>query len=190
MRDVSAIARWTRILLPALLVGQAISVWAQEYDPFALVEQLREYPHAVSIDARESEVVDHELGLGARQKIRGQWGFSHSVRLNGTLSRETWQIVDGFTATEVLRELEQQLAAAGSSELLYSCDGRACGNAAQWANRVFGQRVLYGTSGEQRYRVYAVDTAAGDFRLALYSGARTATRQYLHLDILRLREGD
>ncbi|WP_232059425.1 DUF4892 domain-containing protein [Kineobactrum salinum] len=184
---MSAIQRWTRILLPALLVGQAVSLWAQDLDPYALVERLHDYPHAVSIDSRELEVADHELGLGALQKIRGQWGFSRSVRLDGTLTRETWQIVDGFAATEVLRELEQQLAAAKGSELLFSCDGRACGNAAQWANRVFGQRVLYGTSGEQRYRAYAVDTEAGEFRLALYSGARTSDRQYLHMDILRLR---
>lgn len=190
MRDVSATtARWTGVLLSALLWGQGAPVVAQDYDPFALVERLHDYPHAVSIDASENEVADHELGLGALQKIRGQWGFSRSVRLDGTLTRETWQIVDGFAAIEVLRELEQQLAAAGTAELLFSCDGRACGNAAQWANRVFGQRVLYGTADRQRYRIYALETGTVAFRVALYSGARTTDRQYLHVDILRLREG-
>ena len=70
--------------------------------------------------------------------------------------------------------------------LLFACEGRACGHANQWANRVFGQRLLYGKSDEQRYRVIAVEDAAGSARVLLYSSARTADRQYLHADYLLL----
>jgi hypothetical protein len=54
----------------------------------------------------------------------------------------------------------------------------------QWANRVFRQRVLYGREDLQRYRVYALEEAGAQYRLVVYSAARTADRQYLHVDLL------
>ena len=51
---------------------------------------------------------------------------------------------------------------------------------------MFGQRLLYGRADDQSYRVYAVEGAEGAYRVLLYSGARTADRQYLHVDVLTL----
>ena len=55
----------------------------------------------------------------------------------------------------------------------------------QWANRVFQQRLLYGREELQRYRVYAMGDEPFDL-LLVYSGSRTADRQYLHAELLQV----
>jgi len=181
------IRRIAQLLLAALLAATGFAQ-AQEspYHPASLLEELASYPHAKSIARTVDDVRDHEIALSAMQKSSGDWIFRNSERLDGELTRETWQIIDGFTAREVLVSLEAALATA-EAELLFACDYRACGPGAQWASRVFNQRILYGRADEQRYRVYAVTSAAGEFRVVLYSGARTSDRQYLHVDVLQVR---
>ncbi|NND67475.1 MAG: DUF4892 domain-containing protein [Halioglobus sp.] len=145
-------------------------------------------PHTEQIATSSADVVDHEIGLGAMRKVRGFWQFKDSARHDGRLTRYTWQVKDGFASAEVLNDLQANLLALQGASLLFHCDGRACGHANQWANRVFGQRLLYGKSDEQRYRVIAVENATGSARVLLYSSARTADRQYLHADYLKLIE--
>lgn len=169
-------------LVVALLVGSA-AVLAE--NPAQLLLQLNDYPHARQVAFSEGEVIDHEVGLGAMQKVRGVWRFKDSERLSGLLLRYTWQIVDGFTSQEVMSELVEVVQAGEGTELLFTCQGRACGHGAQWANRVFRQRVLYGRGELQQYRVYALQADAR-YRLVIYSAARTPERQYLHVDLLRI----
>jgi len=172
--------------------GAVLAVWmlfgtaaAQAVSPEALLQQLDEFPHARAVALSEAAVIDHEVGLGAMQKVRGAWRFKNSERHSGTLQRHTWQIVDGFTSLEVLQGLAEKVAEQEGSSLLFACQGRACGNGAQWANRVFQQRILYGRDDLQYYRVYALQ-ADVEYRLVVYSSARTADRQYLHVDLLRI----
>ncbi|MEH6583035.1 MAG: DUF4892 domain-containing protein [Halioglobus sp.] len=157
--------------------------------PFELVDKLNAYPHAVEVSQAALEVRDHEVGLGAIKKVRGVWQFKKSERLSGSLDRHTWQIVDGFSSLEVFEGLVAELESAGAAELLFACEGRSCGQGVQWANRVFGERILYGREELQRYSVYAL-TGETTFRVILYSSARTADRQHLHMESLELAPGD
>lgn len=178
-RDVSL---WRVLALLALLSAAA----AAAQQPPALLQELQaldEFPHAQQVGFSRQRVVDHELGLGALQKISGLWQFKSSVRLSGELTRYTWQIIDGFTSEEVMRTLLQRVEQEGAQQL-FSCDGRACGSGSIWANRVFGQRVLYGLAEFQHYRVYRHAEAGEDLRLVVYTAARTAQRQYLHVELL------
>lgn len=167
------------LLLPGA-VSQALADNAAE-----LLRELNTYPHAKQISHDTREVIDHEIGLGALQKIRGQWQFKESERQSGTLVSYTWQIVDGFTSAEVMERLLQRVESLEQSELLFSCSGRACGHGAQWANRVFGERVLYGRQDMQIYAVYAIG-GEQEHRLVTYAGARSADRQYLRVDLLAI----
>ena len=121
--------------------------------------------------------------------MRGIWQFRDSERLSGRLVRYTWQIVDGFSSDEVMQELVDKLLTKETTELLFACEGRACGKSAQWANRVFRQRILYGREDRQAYSVYRLGDAGRD-RMVIYSAARTADRQYLHVDLLIGAEAD
>jgi hypothetical protein len=150
-----------------------------------LLQQLDEYPHTKQIDFSELEVIDHEVGLGALQKVRGEWRFKRSERLSGSLQRHTWLIDGGFNSAEVMAKLLTSVENIEGATELFSCDGRACGRAVQWANRVFNQRVLFGREDLQRYSVFAVQGEETG-RLLVYSAERTADRQYLHVEWLRI----
>ena len=176
-----------RIVIVAVLCATGSRVTAQDPEPSALLQQLDNYPHARQIDHFEETVIDHEIGLGAIQKLRGEWHFKRSVRLSGTLTRYTWQITDGFTADEVMDELLDLVAKREAAELLFACKGRACGPSVQWANWVFSERVLYGREEMQRYRVYALQESQG-YRLLAYSAARTSDRQYLRVELLKIEQ--
>lgn len=153
--------------------------------PETLLKQMSGYPHAKQIAFSEEQVVDHEVGLGAIQKVGGGWRFKDSERLTGTLLSYTWQIVGGFTSAAAMDELLDSVVNAENTMVLFECEGRACGKGVQWANRVFGERVLYGREDLQQYRVYALRDE-NSYRLVAYSAARTADRQYLHIDLIRI----
>jgi len=148
--------------------------------------QLDAYPHAVAIEGSQEQTVDHEVGLGSLRKVAGSWRFKSSERLSGLLQRTTWQIVDGYTSSEVLGEVANSVAELPDQALLFSCEARACGSGSQWASRVFGQRILYGRDDQQRYRVYRVNEGDTEYRLAIYASARSSDRQYLHVDLLKI----
>lgn len=176
LRPCMAFAGW-------LLLAAAV---AADVPPPELLQKLDDYPHARLLDSERLDVQDHEIGLGPIQKFRGVWRFENSERLSGTLASYTWQIVDGFTAIEVLEELLQKVESRQNAELLFGCDGRACGHPAQWANRVFGERVLYGRQDRQRYRVYRLEGEESEYRMIIYSAERTSDRQYLHVGLLEV----
>jgi hypothetical protein len=153
--------------------------------PLDILQRLDDFPHVQQVSFSEESVIDHEIGLGAMRKVRGVWQFKESERITGFLTRYTWQIVDGFTSAEVMAELVAMAEAREGVELRFQCRGRSCGSGAQWANRVFRQRILYGREDLQRYLVYALEEEPG-YRLVIYAAARTADRQYLHAELVRI----
>ena len=187
---------FSHALVLTLLTGTALFTAAQTvdvapgaYDPLQMLQSLDDYAHAERVVFSDEEVIDHEVPLGAINKVRGVWQFRNSERLSGRLIRYTWQVVDGFDAREVMRELVEKLQQNADVELLFVCEGRACGKSAQWANRVFLQRILYGREDLQAYSAYRLGPVGQD-RVMLYSAARTADRQYLHVELLLGREPD
>lgn len=174
-------------MLVALGINLGLVSLAQAKTPEERLQDLNGYPHAVLMDSYEGAVIDREVGLGSLKKVRGVWEFKTSERVSGQLSSYTWQIVDGFTSREVLDGLVAAVEGEDEARALFSCDGRSCGQAVQWANRVFHQRVLYGREDMQSYRIYSIKGAAGhEYRLVIYAASRSIDRQYVHVELLRL----
>lgn len=174
----------TRNLAVLLCAMWAVHGWSDTVGtPPELIAFLDSIPHVVDISRSQQQVIDHEVGLGAIRKVRGVWQFKDSERLTGELSRHTWQVIDGFSSLEIFDQVVSHLDAMSASEELFSCVGRSCGQGVQWANRVFGERVLYGREELQHYKVYSVSSQP-TYRVLLYSAARTADRQYFHLELL------
>ena len=149
------------------------------------LSRLLSFPHAVEVSSFRRDVIGHEVPLGALKKVRGEWRFKDSERLSGLLIGYTWQILNGFTASQIMSGIQDELAADPTAEQLFNCVGRACGHSAQWANRVFRERVLYGREDMQRYSIYRL-TGDTEYCLLIYSAARTEDRQYLHMELLRV----
>lgn len=171
-------------LLGACLAASAV---AQGEGAAALLSRYDRFPHAEVVYHASEPVLDHVVGLGPMQKVRGDWRLEDSERLTGQLTRYTWRIVDGFSSRSLFDDATTEVEALPGSELLYACEARSCGGSVQWANRVFNQRVLYGTESSQRYRVYALRDGEQEQRLVMYASARTSDRQYLHMELLTVR---
>jgi hypothetical protein len=149
----------------------------------AQAPDLQPWSHAKEFSHSSAADTDYLLGLGALQKIGGRWRHKHSEALRGELSRTTWQLDDGFTAGEAFDWYQQQLAV--DAELLFECQGRSCGSSAQWANRVFGERVLYGHDERQRYGVWRLQRDDVNWFVVLYAVDRANRRHFLRMDTLR-----
>ncbi len=143
---------------------------------------LQVFVHAEVFDSSDSDQIDYELGLGALQKIGGRWRFKHSERISGSLQRSTWQLMEGYTAEEAFEWYYEQLNQ--SAQLLFECAGRSCGRSAQWAHRVFQQRVLYGHDDRQRYAVWRSEIDGERITWVLYAVDRANRRHFVHLDRL------
>jgi hypothetical protein len=173
------------LFLCSFFLLQCSLVHSTTVNPEVPLQQLDSYPHARQIAFSRREVLDHEIGLGAIQKMRGEWRFKRSERLSGTLASYTWQVVDGFSSAQVMEDLLENITADDRGTLLFACSGRACGKGVQWANRVFREQVLYGREDLQQYRVYDLP-GEPSYRLTAYSSERTTDRQYLHVELLRI----
>lgn len=186
--------QWARSLLAcvtaAMLAIPALAQDAvQDFSPDVFFARFADWPHLEVIGETRQQVVDHEVGLGMLKKVRGLWEFDDSGRVTGDRIARTWRVLDGFTSLEVLQEFEQALVDSDNARRQFSCEGRGCGSAAQWANRVFGERLLYGRADMQRYRVYTLPAGADGLEGAshivlFYAAARTSDRQYLHMEVL------
>jgi hypothetical protein len=171
-------------LLPLLLAGLVLLglTGIASASELASPSALPSYPQSEEVIRSGPEVVDYLLGLGAFQKIGGRWRHKDSELLRGQLTRITWQVDEGYTAQEAFQWLSEQIPESAS--LLFSCDGRSCGSSAQWANRVFKQRLLYGHDERQRYGVWRLPAEAGGATLVLYGVDRANRRHYVHLDLI------
>lgn len=188
-RSLCAPGPGTVVLLLALLPAAALRTEAQPA-PQAYLEELDASFYLAPIDPPLSEPVrDFMLPLGAIEKIRGVWSPRDSERVSGDRLAYTWRVEPGFTSAEAVLEIEARLAEDSGARIIFSCDARACGSSVQWANRIFRERLLYGTESSQLYRVYAVERGEQRYRLLFYASARSADRQYLRGELIRLADG-
>lgn len=174
----------TMLALLVWVAGQAV---ADVSVPMQLLQGLDEFPYTERIEFTERDVRSYTVGLGAIQKISGAWNFKHSERFDGLLTSYTWQLNPGFTSRELMDDLLARVDALESKALLFGCDGRACGSGAQWANRAFQQPVLYGKAEMQSYRVYSIGESPR-YLLLIYAAARSSDRQYLHTELLEVKQ--
>ena len=176
------------VLFLAALCGASAPLLAAEEAPLSTYfAGLSEYPHLEEIDYQSGESVrDYLVPLGAIEKIRGVWAPRRSERLTGERASHTWRVLDGYTSSEMVQELDERVASQDGVVQSFSCEARACGSSVQWANRIFHQRLLYGTEVSQRYRVYTLEEGQDNYRLLIYGSARSSDRQYLHVETIQL----
>ena len=174
-------------LAVALMLGVALPSALAEHESLEVFLSVDGLPYAELVDSSGPDARrGHLLALGAMQKVRGVWRPADSERVDGTLWRFTWRALEMVPSAVLLEELQAELGRRLGAESVFSCDARACGSSAQWANRIFDQRLLYGTEASQRYRVLRFADADREYRVLLYASARTSDRQYLHAELLEV----
>ena len=157
-----------------------------EEGPLQLFDWLERSPFAERVDQTDKQVRAHVVGLGRINKVRGSWNPEVQERVTGRLVSSTWQIRDGAGSAIIYQEVVEGIEERNDARLLFACTARGCGPSVQWANRVFGQRILYGTESSQRYSVYELGDEGSTHRVLVYASARSSDRQYLHTEIVVL----
>ena len=168
------------LLCSGLLIGCLVVPAASGVEPpgFEAWSHTREFSR--SGPARS----DYVLGLGALQKIGGRWRHKRSESLSGELERITWHVNEGYTAAAAYQWFVAQMP-NHAAKLLFECSGRSCGSSAQWADRVFSQRVLFGHDERQHYSVWRLRQGEELWSVVLYAVDRAHRHHYLHMDLLR-----
>ena len=160
---------------PVRTLGQSLD------DLDVLIEAIDKHWSTERFRTRVERASPFLIPLGAMQKRDGVWRPEEFWPIDGEVGRVTWS-VRGESITTLFETFRLSLMAEHT--LRWECQGRSCGNAAEWASRVFKERLLYGRDEFMRYGAF--ENAQGDW-VILYSAARTADRQYLHVDIVRAR---
>jgi hypothetical protein len=156
----------------------ASSVHAQPSEIFEYVSSLW---GVTEQQANTVRVVNRPIPLGAMEKRDGIWRPEATMPFTGTVTRVTWQVEDQLVV-DLFTSIEERLV-AGGGEKRYGCIARSCGNASEWASKVYRQRLLYGRDEFMRYGAFRYDDGSW---VTVFSAARTASRQYLHIDFYRL----
>ena len=148
---------------------------------------INRFPGARIVEFREMADTNYRLALGRLQRVNGRVIAGREERIQGALTRITYEIPSGYSGADVFARLSAQLLEAGRDEL-YSCQGRACGSSNFWANDVFANRVLYGPETDQFYlaSTSAADGESPGIYTALYVITRGNRSVLAHLDILAL----
>lgn len=145
------------------------------------------FPGARIVDYREAGDTNYRLALGRLQRASGRVMAGREERIQGALTRITYEIPSSYTGADVFARLSTQLLSGGGEEL-YRCQGRACGSSNFWANDIFANRVLYGPETDQFYlaSTRAANTESPGVYTALYVITRGNRTVLAHLDILTL----
>ncbi|MES3008118.1 MAG: DUF4892 domain-containing protein [Pseudomonadota bacterium] len=175
------------ILLLPLLQANAWSQSGVDVAGAADFPGISRFPGARIVDYREVSDTNYRLALGRLQRISGRVMAGREERVQGALTRITYEIPSSYTGADVFARLSAQLLSEGGEEL-FRCQGRACGSSNFWANDIFANRVLYGPETDQFYlaSTQAANVDSPGLYTALYVITRGNRTVLAHLDILAL----
>jgi len=170
------------LLLTALTAGSVFS--QQDVNRSQDHPLLQRFQNSFIIDYQVTNPLNYQLVLGNMRRVAGRAEPEQVLRLNGILTRITYEISQNFSGGEVFDFFLQQVR-DNNYGVLYECQGRECGNSAYWANTVFGNRILYGPEANQHFAAVEVIGLQGKKTyLAIYVTTRTNRRLYAHIEVL------
>jgi hypothetical protein len=154
------------------------------------------HPQAEVLNQSSYAEKDYIVALDKYRKVDNRWVPRKWQREAGQLQRYTLEMPRDYVEEDVFAYYQEQIPS--NAELLFSCQGRQCGESNNWANDHFGVKQLYGTNTSQIYRVYRVSTSAQDVAgetdvkqaemyIVLYTVRRGNRRLYTQLDVLHVR---
>lgn len=153
-------------------------------------ERLARFPGSHISAYQNPGDTSYRLALGRMQRVNGRVTAGREERVQGSLTRITYQIPAGYSGADAFAHFSRQLLAGGGAEL-FRCQGRGCGSSNFWANDIFANRILYGPEPDQFYLATTLSDEEGG--IAAYAVVYVITRGnrdvYAHVDIVEL-QGD
>jgi len=159
----------------ATLILVCLTCAAIAAEPFSKVS-LKPYRSAEAVSDEWSSASSHLVVLGSLEKVNRELEPEKSEIFYGRRYQETYYLPEARRTGQVFEHYRSQLEALG--EILFECDGRACGSSSYWANKVFEEAILYGPEQFQKY-VIASRSDGGGY-VAVYIGERATRKIYVH----------
>ena len=128
--------------------------------------------------------INHQVVLGALERVRGEVIPEDSERLRGDVTKINYEISEEFSGADVYQFFQEQLESR-NYEVLFSCEGRACGSSNYWANDVFRNRILYGPERNQYYMAFRSRADVEDAPyFSLYIITRVNRKIYAYIEVI------
>lgn len=177
-----------RRLITALGVLALISfAYGEDFEGqrFKLVEP---YPGSEVVEfEHDGEVTSRQVILGPLKKVNNALQPESSEFIRGTRTAITYRIRNERRTSVVEQFLKGQIVEGG--QILFECEGRACGSSNDWSNIIFNRSILYGPSEFQHY-ILARMTGESTYYVAVYIAQRGTGELYSHLDIVTSLDTD
>lgn len=125
----------------------------------------------------------YRLTLSSLKKINGEWQAEKESLVRGGLNRVTLEIAAPYKFKTAALAVQQQFAGLGAN-LIYACEGMACGSSNAWANERFDVKQLYGLDLSQHYQVWSLQTEGKTQLAVVYLVQRGNKRIYSQLDLI------
>lgn len=152
---------------------------------FKLVEA---YPGSEVVEfERDEKVTSRQVILGPLKKVNNALEPESSEFIRGTRTAITYRIRNERRTSVVQQFFKDQIVDGG--QILFECEGRACGSSNDWSNAIFDRSILYGPAEFQHY-ILARMTGEATYYVAVYIARRGTGELYSHLDIVASRDAD
>ena len=150
----------------------------------------RPFPQATIESSRQVEAVDSRIYLGAISEVNNELRSADEIRREWHGVRRLIGVGRRYSVDEVAAHYRAQIREKEAT-VLFSCEGRDCGESNVWANRVFGEASLYGRDEEQRYIVSAWPDVRNRIQVnTLYLVQRGNREVNVYEQAFRLPEGE
>lgn len=142
------------------------------------------FAYAEIIERELARDINHQVVLGALERVRGEVIPEDSERLRGDVTKINYEISEEFSGADVYQFFQEQLERR-NYEVLFSCEGRACGSSNYWANDVFRNRILYGPERNQYYMAFRSRADVEDAPyFSLYIITRVNRKIYAYIEVI------
>lgn len=180
----SLVRYWLSSLI--VMLAGAFPLVAQAADSVPMPEP---FPESVLQSTADIRSPGHLVLFSPVREVNNSIRSETMARLPVTGEGRLYEIARDSSREKALEYYLGQLQESGA-RVLYTCTGVECGRSNVWANRIFGQRVLYGPDTTQDYLVAVAEAEDGSRWLTLvYTVTRGNRREYLWVEHLKVEEG-
>jgi hypothetical protein len=169
-------AQCLRFLLLSSLVSTAT---AAELDlgPLAALEP----QDGLLLDHRPAAAGERLYPLGPLRRIGGTLRMEDRLQVHGTLTSSTWELPPERNAREAFKVARQALRSP-TTQVLFWCEGRDCGESNLWSNDIFANTRLLGSDDQQAFVLVREAEGDTDTLVAVYCVLRGNRRVALHAE--------
>lgn len=173
---------WPLILMCSLNIHAQAQTGAERPSTESVVQP---FPNSTVVSSSFTPQLVHDVALGILQRESGIARPEQSQIVQGSLGKSLYEIPREFSGEAVFQFFERQFSEKGYQPL-FDCFGRACGSSNDWANDIFGNRLLYGPVQNQFYTVFRQQ--GGDQLspfISVYVITRGNRRLYAYVEVVK-----